>query len=200
MLKQISSQRMPLTVFCVTAGSLLFLWGCGGGGRVESLQTIESNTMDQTTLKWKRSSIFEGPIFVRGDDLWNLIQNYMGKKLPEVDFQNNMVVGGFAVEPDMPEKKADGTLKDRGFGVNIDSIRKDSDGAPVVRMDIKTARYPQQAKGPLHFAFAVIPQNPETPTFYINGKKFQVVEQPAFIRKTPGMTKQLLDTYVKEKE
>ena len=165
----------------LAAIAIVLLASCGGA-KVEPLDVIESQTMDQTSVNWKRSEMFDHPVLITGNGLWRLIQERLGKKLRDVDFTQYSVVGAFAVEPDMPPKKRNSqALKDRGYGVTIKSIIREKDGAVTVRLKIKSAPTVKRSRGPLHYALAIIPRTETQPVFYVNGKKYEIKAPRAFV-------------------
>jgi hypothetical protein len=166
------------------------------GGKVNPVATMESTTMDQVCVDWKRSPVFARPIVIHRINDWQDLQKRMSKKLQDVDFDAHMVVGGFAFEPDMPAKSGAG-LKDRGYKARIKSISKKNE-LYTIRLSVKSAARLRDAGGPLHYALAVIPRTLTPPVFYINGVKYEMAPEPAFRNEQKSATTLIRETYGKK--
>ncbi|MFC1601911.1 hypothetical protein ACFL34_06130, partial [Candidatus Sumerlaeota bacterium] len=76
-------QRLAVGSLAVFAIALLA--SCGSA-KVEPLDVIKSQTMDQTSVNWKRSGLFDHPVHITNEKVWQQLQDSMGKKLRDVDF------------------------------------------------------------------------------------------------------------------
>lgn len=162
---------------------------------------LRSEGMGQVSTSWRRSELLYNPVVVASDEMWEAVQNRIGRQMRDFDFSQYIVVGGFAIEPDMPEKNPEtGQLKDRGYGVWIKSVKWDShDNKLIVRMKVKQANFPKTASGPLHYAFAAVRSaglKPDNTVFYVNGVEHQFELQQSFVQQR-STTQMLKDTYGK---
>ena len=97
----------------------------------------------------------------------------------------------------MPEKSPTGELKKGKYGVKIKSVQKEGD-VYTIRVSSKSETNVRRAKGPLHYALAIVPRTLTPPVFYVNGVKFVPVLDPSFRAKQKSTTTLIKETYGKK--